>query len=143
MPRRPGARCDVGTTRPEREDAGRIHPRGEEDPCPIFGTPYAKRGLVRIGRKASKSTVRHQERYTREGPDTPKDTPAQSFALRPRRYRGQAPRTYGTAQLKLFGLEEALGAGGWLKALRLDEYAVRLRRPGALQQALFPYLDAL
>jgi hypothetical protein len=49
----------------QREDAGRIHPRGEEDPCPTFGTPYAKGGLVRIGRKASKSTVRRQERYAR------------------------------------------------------------------------------
>ncbi len=50
---------------------------------------------------------------------------------------------YGAAQLKLFSLEEALGAAGWLKALRLDEYAARSRRPEALQQALFPYLDAL
>src|SRR5215208_7963052 len=36
-----------------------------EDPCPTFGTPYDKRGLVRIGRKCSKSTVRHQGRYSR------------------------------------------------------------------------------
>jgi putative transposase len=50
---------------------------------------------------------------------------------------------YGAAQLKLFGLEEVLGAAGWLKALRLDEYAARSQRPEALQQALFPYLDAL
>ena len=47
-------------------------------------------------------------------------------------------------QLKLFALEEALGEGGWLKALRLDEYAARTRRrPQALQDVLFPYLDAL
>jgi transposase InsO family protein len=50
---------------------------------------------------------------------------------------------YGAAQPKLFALEDALGEGGWLKALRLDEYAARTRRPKALQQALFPYLDAL
>ena len=49
-----------------------------------------------------------------------------------------------TPQLKLFGLEDALGEGGWLKALRLEEYAARTRRrPQALQDVLFPYLDAL
>ena len=49
-----------------------------------------------------------------------------------------------TPQLKLFALEEALGWGGWLKALKLDEYAARTRRrPEALQDVLFPYLDAL
>ncbi len=51
---------------------------------------------------------------------------------------------YGTTQFKLFGLEEMLGEGGWLKALRLEDYAARTRRhPEALQQALFPYLEAL
>ncbi len=41
------------------------------------------------------------------------------------------------------GLEEVLG-DGWLKALKLREYAPRRRRqPEALQQVLFPYLDAL
>ncbi|MDP9477405.1 MAG: helix-turn-helix domain-containing protein [Actinomycetota bacterium] len=49
-----------------------------------------------------------------------------------------------TPQLKLFALEDALGEGGWLKALRLEEYAARTRRrPQALQDVLFPYLDAL
>jgi len=50
-----------------------------------------------------------------------------------------------TPQLKLFSLEEALGEGGWLKALRLEGYAARTRRrrPLALQDVLFPYLDAL
>ena len=50
---------------------------------------------------------------------------------------------YGTAQLRLFELEEALGEGGWLKALRLEGYAARRRRPEALQQTLFSYLEAL
>jgi putative transposase len=51
---------------------------------------------------------------------------------------------HGTLQLKLFALDEALGEGGWLKALRLEGYAARSRgRPEALQQALFPYLEAL
>jgi len=37
-----------------------------------------------------------------------------------------------------------LGESGWLKAIRLEEYAARTRRhPEALQQTLFPYLDAL
>lgn len=49
-----------------------------------------------------------------------------------------------TPQLKLFALEEALDSGGWLKALKLAEYAARTRRrPEALQDVLFPYLDAL
>jgi hypothetical protein len=58
------------------------------------------------------------------------------------------PRLFATGyrapQLRLFGLEEALGKGGWLKALRLRGYAAcARRRPDALQQALFPYLEAL
>lgn len=52
--------------------------------------------------------------------------------------------SYHAPQLKLFALEDGLGEGGWLKALRLEEYAARARRPlQALQQALFPYRDAL
>ena len=50
---------------------------------------------------------------------------------------------YGTGQPKLFALD-ALGEGGWLKALKLAGYAARTRRrPEALQQAFFPYLEAL
>ena len=46
-------------------------------------------------------------------------------------------------QPRLFGLEEALGEG-WLKALKLDGYAPRRTgRLQALQEALFPYLEAL
>ena len=48
---------------------------------------------------------------------------------------------YVTAQPKLFALD-TLGEGGWLKALRLEGYAARTRRPEALQQALFPYHGA-
>ena len=45
-------------------------------------------------------------------------------------------------QLRLFGLD-ALGEAGWLKALKLDEYAPRRpRRPQSLQEVLFPYLGA-
>jgi len=58
------------------------------------------------------------------------------------------PRLFATGhrspQLKLFALEEMLGEGGWLKAVKLEEYAARARRlPIAVQQVLFPYLDAL
>ena len=43
-------------------------------------------------------------------------------------------------QLRLFPLEEF----GWLKALKVGEYASRIRRwPSALQQALFPYTEAI
>jgi transposase InsO family protein len=50
---------------------------------------------------------------------------------------------YPTPQPKLFALD-ALGEDGWLKALRLEGYAARARRrPEALQQALFPYLESL
>ena len=39
---------------------------------------------------------------------------------------------------------DALGECGWLKALRLEGYAPRRpRRPLSLQQALFPYAEAL
>lgn len=45
-------------------------------------------------------------------------------------------------QPRLFALD-ALGDGGWLKALRLEGYAPRgPRRPKGLQQALFAYHEA-
>ena len=60
------------------------------------------------------------------------------------------PRLFATKygrsrfQPKLFKLEEVLGEGGWLKAVRLEDYAPRRpRRPMALQEVLFPYLNAL
>ena len=47
-------------------------------------------------------------------------------------------------QPRLFGLAETLGDDGWLKALRLDDYAPRApRRLGMLQQALFAHADAV
>ena len=46
-------------------------------------------------------------------------------------------------QRRLFALD-SLGEGGWLKALRLEGYAPRApRRPQAVQQAPFPYAEAL
>ncbi len=57
------------------------------------------------------------------------------------------PRLFETPfalpQPRLFPLD-AFGEGGWLKALRLPDYAPREpRRPPVLQEVLFPYLDAL
>ncbi|MBA2713360.1 MAG: hypothetical protein H0U55_07390, partial [Rubrobacteraceae bacterium] len=44
---------------------------------------------------------------------------------------------------RLFALD-ALGEAGWLKALRLEGYSPRSpRRLRAVQQALFPYAEAL
>ena len=41
-------------------------------------------------------------------------------------------------QLRLFDLDEILDEEGWIKVLKLDEYAPRQsRRPDELQQALF------
>lgn len=46
-------------------------------------------------------------------------------------------------QMRLFGLVETLGEDGWLKALRLEDYAARRpRHPPAQQQTLFPYGEA-
>jgi hypothetical protein len=44
-------------------------------------------------------------------------------------------------QQRLFALD-ALGEGGWLKALRLAGYAPRSPRPESPQPALFPYHEA-
>jgi hypothetical protein len=44
-------------------------------------------------------------------------------------------------QPRLFGLE-VLGEGGWLKTLRLADYAPTKGRPGSLQQSLLPYHEA-
>ena len=58
---------------------------------------------------------------------------------RPRLYE----TTYAPPQPKLFRLD-ALGETGWLKTLRLEGYAPRRSRgSSALQEVLFPYLDAL
>jgi putative transposase len=51
---------------------------------------------------------------------------------------------FAPGQMRLFGLAETLGDYGWLKMLRLDDYAPREpHRQGILQQALFAYTDAI
>ena len=47
-------------------------------------------------------------------------------------------------QLRLFDLGEILGEEGWLKTIRLRDYAPRgPRSPELLQQVLFPYTQAI
>lgn len=63
-----------------------------------------------------------------------------SAITRPRLF---ASSYYARAQRRLFGLD-ALGEEGWLKALKLEEYAPRkAQRSRALQQSLFTYPDAI
>ena len=51
---------------------------------------------------------------------------------------------YVAGQMRPFGLAETLGEDGWLKVMRLDDYAPRnSRRPEKLQQVLFTYTDAI
>ena len=58
------------------------------------------------------------------------------YVRRPRLFE----TSYGLPQLRLFALDDA----GWLKVVKLEGYAPRApRSPRALQQVLFPYLDAL
>ncbi len=46
--------------------------------------------------------------------------------------------------LRLFDLDEVLGEDGWMKFLKLNEYAPRQsRRHHELQQVLFPYMEAV
>jgi hypothetical protein len=61
---------DGGAARPKIRRGTDL--RGKKDPFPILGTLYAKRGIVRIGRKYSKSIVPHQLRCTkRPEPESP------------------------------------------------------------------------
>lgn len=60
---------------------------------------------------------------------------------RPRLFESSHQQSW--PQQRLFKLD-TLGESGWLKAMRLEGYAPRApRRPQALQQALFPYTEAL
>lgn len=52
--------------------------------------------------------------------------------------------SHALRQLRLFDLAEVLGEEGWLKVLRLDDYAARSpRRSEMLQQVLFAYTEAI
>lgn len=50
--------------------------------------------------------------------------------------------SFASSRPRLFELD-SLGEGGWLKAVRLEDYSARKpRRPTSLQQVLFPYGEA-
>ena len=68
MLERPGLKVDTSQVRGD-----------EKDPFPILGTLYAVRGLVRFGRRDSKSTVLRPKRYTK-GPGYPKGYSGQFIA---------------------------------------------------------------
>ncbi len=52
--------------------------------------------------------------------------------------------SFVSGQPRLFGLTETLGEDGWLKMLKLEDYAPRSsRRPEMVQQVLFGYTDAI
>jgi hypothetical protein len=102
-----------------------------------------------------KTSGAHSSPAGSRAPWTPSATPgsATGACTGRRRWRagrrrcGSRPRLFGTtaivAQPRLFGLD-ALGETGWLKALKLEGYAPRRPRgPMALQQALFPYAEAI
>ena len=66
--------------------------------------------------------------------------------VRPRRVKGHTlfETSITLKQLRLFDLGETLGEEGWVKFVKLDEYAPRQpRRSDELQQILFPYTEAL
>ena len=72
-----------------REDTGQVRGEGK-DPFPILGSLYAKRRLVRISRKDSKSAVLRPERVHAKA-RTPEGYPA--FAD-PRPVRGRAMKEF-------------------------------------------------
>jgi hypothetical protein len=49
---------------------------------------------------------------------------------------------FAPGQPRLFALAETLGDDGWLKTLRLGDYAPSRARPEMLQQVLFAFTDA-
>jgi hypothetical protein len=71
----------------------------------------------------------------------PKPQCSRAARRRPTLFETSYPRSW--PQPKLFGLD-ALGEDGWLKVLKLDEYAPRRPRGSlALQQVLFAYKEAI
>jgi len=55
-----------------------------------------------------------------------------------------ATRYHHSPQLRLFGLEDVLGEVGWLKTMRMKEYARgNTRQTGTLQGAMFSYASTL
>ena len=104
---------------------------------------YAEEGLAArdaaIWLQPTSLTIEHDgETLSRYDVEFASDTGKLRSVGRPRLFETSHQRNW--PQLRLFALDEA----SWLKVVALDGYATRRpRRPLALQQVLFPYLDAL
>jgi hypothetical protein len=104
---------------------------------------YAEEGLARqdavIRLQPISLTIKHDgETLSRYDVELEPDTGKLQNVDRPRLF--ETPYKRNWPQLRLFALDEA----GWLKVVELEGYAPRrAQRPLALQQVLFPYLDAL
>lgn len=104
---------------------------------------YAEEGLARrdaaIWLQPRSLTIEHDgETLSRYDIELSPDTGKLQSVGQPRLF--ETPYKRNWPQLRLFALDEA----GWLKAVELEGYAPRHPRgPLALQQVLFPYLDAL
>jgi transposase len=104
---------------------------------------YAEEGLARrdaaIWLQPRSLTIEHDgETLSRYDVELATDTGKLQSVGRPRLFETSYQRNW--PQLRLFALDEA----GWLKVVELEGYAPRRPRPPlALQQVLFPYLDAL
>jgi putative transposase len=104
---------------------------------------YAEEGLARrnaaIWLQPTSLTIEHGgETLSRYDVELASDTGELRSVGRPMLFETSYQRSW--PQLRLFALDEA----GWLKIVKLEGYASRRPHPPlALQQALFPYLDAL
>lgn len=97
-------------------------------PLVLFGDPVA--GRAKVTGTSERTLYRRTSAFDREDMESrPRDRLAS--VARPRLFR----TPYAMAQPKLFGLDKA----GWLKALKLGEYAARKpRQPESLQGAPLP-----
>jgi transposase InsO family protein len=112
---------------------------------------YAEEGLA--GKEANLWLL--EKTLTVEHAGEPLSAYKVAYDARPPGVRGGAGRllevqnptlfetSHASGQMRLFGLAETLGEGGWLKMLRLEDYAPRKPRPEMLQQILFAYTDAI
>ncbi len=97
-------------------------------------------GALRLA--AESLTLEHAgEPLSRYGVKAEGTTGALRSVGRPRLFETCHRRSW--PQQRLFALD-ALGKAGWLKAMRLEGYALEAaRRPQALREALLPYAEAL
>jgi transposase InsO family protein len=80
----------------------------------------------------------------RDAAGSPDDARGRSGRLAAVRKPTLFESSYVAGQMRLFSLAETLGEDGWLKVLRLEDYAPRSScQPEMLQQVLFTYTDAI